>query len=233
MQKNNIEDWAWAIYTKIRGLVQINQIKHLENKIKGTDFQGYISKTDLGYVSGQGYEYIPSHNHAKVFCKHTKVSANDIVIDLGCGKGWAMFLLGKHGNFKRIYGIEKNDELARIAVGNMNCLNKAARINRYSAFCEDVMDALDEANEQMRYLIDETTVFYTFNSFPRNVTEKVVEGIEKSVERNPRKVLFWYVQPDADILAYFLEKEKAGIWQVSMHEKSHMEDIFEFSILPR
>ena len=71
MQKNNVGDWAWAIYTKIRGIVQKNQIKSLENKVKGTDFHGYISKTDLGYVSGQGYEYIPSHNHAKAFCRYT------------------------------------------------------------------------------------------------------------------------------------------------------------------
>ncbi len=231
MQKNNVGDWAWAIYTKIRGIVQKNQIKRLENIVKGTDFHGYISKTDLGYVSGQGYEYIPSHNHAKAFCRYTPISDNDTVIDLGCGKGWAMYLLGKTGQFKHVYGIEKNAELANIAVKNMIGLNTRESAERYQVFSLDVIDALDEKNEQMRKFIDEATVFYTFNSFPRNVTEKVVEGIEKSAERNPRKILFWYVQPDADILAYFWEKEKIGRWQVSMHKKSHMEDIYEFRVL--
>lgn len=174
MQKNSVGDWAWAIYTKIRGIAQKTQIKCLENRVKGTDFHGYISKTDLGYMSGQGYEYIPSHNHAKVFCRYAPISVNDTVIDLGCGKGWAMFLLGKNGKFKHIYGIEKNDELANIAVKNMHGLNSRENADRYRVFLSDVVDALDEENEHMRQFIDEATVFYTFNSFPRNVTEKVV-----------------------------------------------------------
>lgn len=223
MKKENLSDWIRAIGFRLREIKQRIDVESAERQYN-CDFGGHIYQNELGYKKGQGYDYTPSFNHFHKLCGRKRLDNNDSVMDLGCGKGYAMYLLGMY-SFKNIYGIEKNKMLAEIAKSNCKKLNNPSR---YQVLAEDVLDAFKGGKS--KEIIDKTNYFYIYNSFPRNIIKQVILSIEQSGYDNNRDVTLWYVQPDKDCLDIVLERVTNGKWMCTLNQKSHGESIYEFKL---
>jgi Methyltransferase domain len=109
------------------------------------------------------------------------ISQEDALLDIGSGKGGAMITLAKYP-FRRIDGIEISPRLTAIAQRNLtrlNCLR--GTITRCNA--TDYTD------------FDAYNFLYMFHPFPAVVMECVLQNVQRSLERVPRKVTLIYNNP--------------------------------------
>ena len=77
------------------------------------DFGGYIPPDALGNLSVGGNAYEPSYPMPNLL-KSLRVHADDQLLDIGCGKGYAMYCFAEL-LFSRIDGLECNHRLAETA----------------------------------------------------------------------------------------------------------------------
>lgn len=155
----------------------------------GCDFSKWEVPKELGSNFEKGNKYQPSTDKLRKVLKKFNITNNDSIIDIGCGKGKAMFLMSKY-KFKKIYGIDLSQELVDIANRNFSIL----KINQCKAIKND-------ATTFKNY--DEFNYFYIFNSFPEKIFIKVIENIQESIKRKPRKCIFIYLNP---VCSDYLEK---------------------------
>ncbi len=104
------------------------------------------------------------------------------VLDLGCGKGYVLYQLQKMG-FAHTDGIEYNPEFAAIAEENMEKLGLADKVNISNM----------DAREFMGY--DSYAIAYMFHPFGGETMRAVLENIEDSLARRPRKFYAVYFYP--------------------------------------
>jgi SAM-dependent methyltransferase len=109
------------------------------------------------------------------------ISGEDAALDLGCGKGGALFTMAEYP-FRTVDGVDISEELVDIARENL----KRLKITNASLYCMDASEFKD---------LDIYTVFYMFNPFPDAVVQSVLENILRSVERCPRKITMIYKNP--------------------------------------
>jgi SAM-dependent methyltransferase len=114
------------------------------------------------------------------------IDDSDAVIDLGCGKGGAMFTLARYP-FSRVDGVEICEHFVRIAERNLARL----KITNSCVFCADAADFLD---------LDPYSYIYMYNPFPRRVTEIVLNNIKNSILRRSRTITVIYKNPIFDCL---------------------------------
>jgi len=112
-------------------------------------------------------------------------------VDVGSGKG-RMLLVAAEYPFRKIVGIEFAVKLNDLALRNI-----AAYRSRKQR-CREIeslrMDALD-----FRFP-DGNLVLYFFNPFGSATMQRLLEGLEQSLDRNPRDVLVVTVFPQFDSL---------------------------------
>lgn len=143
------------------------------SKKMNVDFGGWIFRWDL-YQEGDGHGYEPSYPLEDVL-EELEISFQDNIVDLGCGKGYAMYLLSKY-NFGKIDGVEKNAQLYEIAQKNINTL--FPKTERMHVFNQDV-------NEWEGF--DNYNYFYLCNPFGKDTSCKVAQKIKDSAERMKRQ----------------------------------------------
>lgn len=152
----------------------------------GTDFGGRLYQNEIGVELQRANDYSPSPEKELIHVmKSSDLNKNDSIADLGCGKGYAMYLMSKFPVGK-IGGVELSEKLCRIAQDNLNKLLKNSSII-WDVDCSD-------AGKWDKY--DEYNIFYIYNSFPRVVMEEVKNRIEESIGRKHRKVFVWYLYPE-------------------------------------
>ena len=217
MKKENLSDWIKAIRSGINLHMRNQRVRFVEKKF-GCDFGGHIRKKDLGYGQGEGYDYTPSPDHIKVFCSKSNISSDDSIIDIGCGKGYAMYLMGKYP-FRKVGGVEKNSDLAAVAKKNMLGLDR----DRYKVFEEDATNMA--SNPKLIDLVDEASYFYMYNPFPANIVSRVIGILENSAIRNARTIRIWYAAPDADCYEVLLNNKS---WRQTWQGRSHGQMIYIF-----
>jgi SAM-dependent methyltransferase len=110
-------------------------------------------------------------------------------IDVGSGKGRALFLAEQYG-FKRILGVELSTKVHQIAERNLKRFQAhigcASRIELHNC------DALTLA------LPADPTIILMFNPFDLPVMTKFVAKIDRSLLDNPRDVYLIYVRPHGE-----------------------------------
>lgn len=153
--------------------------------VKGTRFGGRLFQNEIGTNVERANDYSATPRCLIDTLSHLKVSNQDSIIDMGCGKGLAMYYMSKFP-FKQIDGIELSRQLVQEARYNLNkvCPQSKGRIN---LICAD-------AGKYKNY--DKYNFFYIYNSFPRQVMREVIEQISISLERKPRKVFILYLYPE-------------------------------------
>lgn len=145
------------------------------------DFSSWMSQEEAGFTEGMGNQYQPSTDALVKVLKRFPISEEDAIIDLGCGKGKAMYLMGRFP-FKKIYGYDLSKELVHIANQNFQKL----QLSRCHAIQADAMTYLD---------YDEFNYFYIFNSFPQEIFQVMIGHVMESISRRPRDCYFIYLHP--------------------------------------
>ena len=175
-----------------RGYARIRAKRVKDAEKLGADFGGQVFQEEMGYDPSEGNDYTASWGYVRRL--FYRVGKNDVIMDLGCGKGYAMYLMG-NAKFKIIYGIEKSKMLCDIANKNISTIFKGD--DRFKVWCVDATKLLetDEVKEAFR----QSNYFYIFNSFPYPVMEKVVKEFKVLVEEK-REFTIWYSMPTPECL---------------------------------
>ena len=145
------------------------------------DFSSWMTQEEAGFAEGKGNQYQPSTDALIKVLKRFPISEKDAIIDLGCGKGKAMYLMERFP-FRKIGGYDLSEELVQIANQNFQKLG----ISRCHAIQADAMTYED---------YDEYNYFYIFNAFPQEVFKVMISHVLESIRRQPRTCYFIYLHP--------------------------------------
>ena len=114
--------------------------------------------------------------------RRERVTGEDVLLDLGCGKGRALLMASRH-RFARVVGVELAPALARVCRRNLESFRLPRRCGAVEVV---VADAADYA------IPDDVTVVYLFNPFRGGLFDSVVRNILASVDRRPRRLRLIY-----------------------------------------
>lgn len=180
------ENGNWVNRTKKRadGTLQRKIDKEKFFKIfdlrNDVDFSGAIFELNKMLKNDyKGYE--PSYEIDDVLSL-LPISSCDNIVDLGCGKGYELYLLGKYA-FGTIKGVEIDDNFVSITISNIRTLYP--KDERFFFECKDIKD-WEKYNE--------FNFFYLFNLFGEKTTTSVAKKIcECAVcTKNRRYVIYQY-----------------------------------------
>ena len=154
-------------------------------------------KTDGGSnhaADGENFPYEPTpYAVLERLAKSGYLKRNNILIDNGCGKGRASFLLA-HLTQCRVIGIDYNEDLIR-----------KANENRISSGMTEITFVQGKAEQ---YEICDADSFFFFNPFSEQVLGKVIDRILWSWYEKPRKMqLFFYYPKDEDVALLMMTEE--------------------------
>lgn len=157
--------------------------KYLEKIYRetGADFMGHIDKSTLNNSSIHGLSYEASMDIPEVL-SNLKVTPNDSLIDIGCGKGYALHLFSIL-DFGKITGIEYHETLCNTAKNNMKLLHPDD--NRINIIQGDAL----------LYNYDSYNYLYLFNPLNQIGMTKLYEIIKASLIQKPRNLFIIYQTP--------------------------------------
>jgi SAM-dependent methyltransferase len=116
----------------------------------------------------------------------SEVSAEDVFLDIGSGKGRVLLQAARRYRFRRIIGVEISEELNVIARNNLE-----RRRGRLAGRQVEI-----ETGDAATYEIpDDVTVAYLFYPFVGDTFRKVMARLVESLERNPRRFRLIYALP--------------------------------------
>jgi SAM-dependent methyltransferase len=114
------------------------------------------------------------------------IAPDSVVVDLGAGKGRVLLVASQFG-YKAARGVEFAPELCQIARDNCARYVRATGTSTEFQIVEsDVVDYAINADEN---------VFVMFNPFDDVVLNRVLDNIDASLERNPRRIFIGYYSP--------------------------------------
>ncbi len=156
------------------------------DRISGVDTGTPVSSAELGYERDELRGYQASHRLAlRAALPKSSVSPQDVLLDLGSGKGLVVLQAARHYRFRRVIGIERSPLLASIAGANLEHARPRLR-------CGVELINADAASETVP--ADVTTV-YAFNPFQGLVFDCVVDRLVELVERRRSGLRILYVNP--------------------------------------
>lgn len=154
-------------------------------ELKSLDKMHDVSAEDKADAVHYQASYV--YNYEKFFEKlSNKIDFNSAFIDLGSGKGRAMILAAIAG-FKKIYGVEFSPELNSISKQNLSNFSKK--------FHADVDFDVIEVNAKKYQFETDVKLVYMANPFGPDIIFKVLENIDKSLEKKSREILIVYFNP--------------------------------------
>ena len=128
-------------------------------------------------------------------------------IDMGSGKGRVLFVAAEYP-FRKVMGVEFSKELHEEAVANLKQYNYRGRR------CADIEPVLADAREFE--FPEDNLVIYLFNPFGEEVTGRMLENLERSLERHPRHVIVVMLWPEhSDVV------ERMAIMRVYRKTRRH------------
>ena len=126
--------------------------------------------------------YQPSTDALGRILKRYPISQEDRILDIGCGKGKAMYLMSRYP-FGAVRGYDLSEALTRTANDNFHRLGIEDRCQAVQA------DALEFQD------YDEYNYFYLFNPFPEEVFRVMIGHLMDSLKRKPRSCTMIYLNP--------------------------------------
>lgn len=114
-----------------------------------------------------------------------EVSADDVFLDLGSGKGRVVMQAARYG-FRRVVGVELAPELNAIAQANVDA-------RRHLLRCGDVEFLTADAAQFA--IPDDVTVVYLYNPFRGAIFSAVLDRLVESLDRTPRTLRVIYRTP--------------------------------------
>lgn len=157
-------------------LLRAESVYEKKFRIKTASIKKSNSKEYFHY-QGAGYLVL-----LRIFSEIMKETKEYSFVDIGCGKGRAVFV-AEYSGYNKLYGIELDEELVKEAVNNKGLYpfkRKESDINFIHA------NALEYTYK------NEPTVYFLFNPFNENVLNKVVDRISNS---STSEAWFVYMNP--------------------------------------
>lgn len=136
--------------------------------------------------SGSAIPYEPlRYAAAHVVLREVETHADDVLIDVGCGKGRMLCLFARRG-LKTCVGVEHDPRLAAAAIANVGRargLKTPIDVRVQEAALADYTDA---------------TIVFFYNPFGAEPMERCLARIRESHSAHPRPIRFIYVNPIAE-----------------------------------
>ena len=175
----------------VRGSVFLIRSFVLE-KPRGLDFSLRQKTKGISMEGNHGYALTQKKSFQNIMDR-LDINKDDNFIDIGCGKGGVLYYASMYP-FKRIAGIEIEDELYEIAVKNFQRLN----LTNIEIFHEN---AITYKN------YNEFNVFFLFNPFEPDIYQKVIDNIFNTLnyKRNDSRV--YLICYGATITEYIRNKQ--------------------------
>ena len=106
---------------------------------------------------------------------------NDIVYDLGCGLGRALFIFSV-SKVRKVVGIEFNESIYKLLEINKNTFRGP----------NEIIDI--QNTDALKANLDQATVIYMYNPFGKTTMDELAQRIEESLTRHPRtlKIIYWH-----------------------------------------
>ena len=160
----------------------LKKVEQFDN-VNGTNFSGRMYWDEIGTTVERANDYSPTPDKLIETLEKFHISAKDAILDLGSGKGYAMYLMSKYG-FGKIGGVELSELLCDIAKDNLDKMMPKG-LNWEVINCDaGKWDGYEKYN-----------YFFMYNPFPREVLIEVKRRIEESIIERPRKVTLLYLMP--------------------------------------
>ena len=131
----------------------------------------------------EALNYFILENLLENFCKLFPLENS--LIDVGSGKGRVMVAAAHYG-FKNITGVDFAKELCKGAERNVNKIKPQFPGTTFNIFCNDILNYPIKAGDK---------VFFLFNPFNKEIMEKFLERIDRSVKEHRRSIYFIYANP--------------------------------------
>ena len=156
---------------------------HFWDILHGTDFS-YIDKSVETSINSPYYAtpWASIHNLRQYIKNDLDDGKNHKVIDLGCGKGYMLYIFSMH-SFDKVSGIEYSRHLKQIASRNLRKLHMPTLPDIYRG------DA-SLFREYSKY-----DVFYLYNPFDENTLQLVLGRIMDTLYNHPRTLYLIYCNP--------------------------------------
>jgi hypothetical protein len=202
--------------TKLGSLIEpLRRYFHRLNDLIEERYERQMGLTTSGDVSikqdlSQGQDavyYQPTRYFTlKSIFKHMNLGADNVFVDIGCGKGRVLLFAAQY-NLRKVIGIEMDSELANAARAILQRVvtkTPVEIIQSDAATCD----------------LSEGTVFYMFNPFGERTMKMVLDNIERSWIANPREIWIVYGTPiHASVLNasdWLLAEEIPGLQKVDV-----------------
>ena len=115
-----------------------------------------------------------------------EVTTTDVFLDFGCGKGRVLLEAAERYPFSQVIGVESEPHLAASARALLRQNEPRLNSGRWEVVTADAVE----------YEVpDDLTVAYLFDPFTGPVFDAVILGLERSLERCPRRLRIVYLVP--------------------------------------
>jgi Histone methylation protein DOT1 len=160
--------------------------RHIFERGDVIDTGGEVLLKDIGLEHPDRYRYVPSGRSViPRLLRRIGAGAEDVFIDVGSGKGRAVFQAARWP-LKRVIGIELAEELNEVARYNVEH-------NRDRLKCKDVELITCDALEYV--FPDDLTIAYFYHPFGGETFERVLRNLIASFDQNPRDLHLIYGYP--------------------------------------
>ena len=154
--------------------------EHLLDKKLGIETFEPCYEKDTQSFYKDGLAYFPSsYSILEKVVKRVELSKDDVVVDMGCGKGRVVFFMAME-EVKRVIGVEIRRDTVEAAKVNFSNF-------KYKKSPLEIINA-----DVINFNPKEGTVFFFFNPFGYRTFDKVIENIKNSLITNPRKIKILY-----------------------------------------
>jgi len=142
---------------------------------------------------GRHYEPVRVRAFRKLM-RHLRLPSNLVFIDIGSGKGRALIAAAEFP-FRRVIGVEFSAELCSTSERNI------AAAQRQKLKCTNIEVVHADAAEY--HIPSDASVFFFFNPVKRPLMERILNNIQDSLEREPRRI--WIIIDNPQELAPAVE----------------------------
>jgi len=136
-----------------------------------------------------GFGSIPEKSFRAMLKRQTAELDGSVFIDLGCGKGRALFIAAEYP-FARVIGVEYAKDLAEIARQNLQNLRPEGLREKIALYA---MDAV-----QFEYPSDASCFVFLYSPFDGPVLQEVLRKIAASHAFTPRPFFLCYARQNSD-----------------------------------
>ena len=183
-----------GLLSRLRGAARRGAAALLFERRHRLDTTDWVELSDVGLAHPERGDYKPTGwLTLKKILPPEEVTTDDVFLDLGSGKGRAVFLAAQYP-FGRVIGVELSPELHAVAEQNLRRYDGRLGGTRIELVNADVLEYEIPAD---------VTVLFLFNPFGGSVFAGALANVLRSLEEHPRLLRFVYVNPveEAQVLA--------------------------------